>query len=106
MENPFVERPQWPVLFMDMAHTIAKRSTCLRIQTATLLVKDNRIISIGYNGSVPRAPHCCDHWYQVWKEDHESKNVSYEEFLESKFFYDNHHEWGTVHEIHGESGAD
>lgn len=105
MSNPFIVRPNWPNLFMNMAHTIAKRSTCLRIQTATLLVKDNRIISIGYNGSVPNAPHCCDYWYHDWKENHECKGITYKEFLDSKYFYDNHHEWSTIHEIHGEQNA-
>ena len=36
--------------FMECAHTFAKLSSAKRAQVGCIIVKDNRIISIGYNG--------------------------------------------------------
>lgn len=40
-------------MFMEMAVTASKRSTCLRKKVGCVLVKDNRVIAIGYNGVLP-----------------------------------------------------
>jgi len=45
-------------MFMEIARIVSKRSTCLRSQVGAVLVKNNRIVSIGYAGSPPGAPHC------------------------------------------------
>lgn len=45
---------------MQVAAVMAQRSTCSRRQVGAVLVKDNRIISTGYNGSPPGEPHCID----------------------------------------------
>lgn len=47
-------------LFMEVARTLAKRSTCERGQVGAVIVKDQRIISTGYNGAPPGMPHCTD----------------------------------------------
>lgn len=47
-------------MFMDIARTVARRSTCLRAQVGAILVVDNRIVSTGYNGSPPGMPHCTE----------------------------------------------
>jgi len=36
--------------YMDVAHRFAKLSTAKRLQVGAIIVKDDRIISIGYNG--------------------------------------------------------
>jgi dCMP deaminase len=36
--------------YMDVAHRTAKLSTAVKLQVGAIIVKDNRIISIGYNG--------------------------------------------------------
>lgn len=46
--------------FMDIARLVSERSTCNRKKVGTVLVKDQRIIGTGYNGSLPGAPHCTD----------------------------------------------
>ena len=46
--------------FMEVAHTMAKRSTCPRGQTGAVIVMDKRIVSTGYNGAPPGVPHCED----------------------------------------------
>lgn len=43
---------------MEIAHVVAKRSTCFRLNVGALVVVNNRIVSIGYNGRAPGAPHC------------------------------------------------
>lgn len=45
---------------MSVARIIATRATCDRLHTGAVLVKDNRIVSTGYNGSPPNLPHCDD----------------------------------------------
>lgn len=44
-----------------MAHEIALSGTCSRLQVGALLVKDNRIVSMGYNGTAHGLPHCNHH---------------------------------------------
>ena len=51
-------RPSWDDYFMALAKIIASRGTCDRLYAGAVLVKDNRIISTGYNGSPPGLPHC------------------------------------------------
>lgn len=46
---------------MMLATTVRTRSTCVRRQVGCVVVNDrNRVLSTGYNGSLPGAPHCYD----------------------------------------------
>ncbi len=45
---------------MQMAVLAARRSTCLRRQVGAVLVKDNQILSTGYNGSPKGIAHCAE----------------------------------------------
>lgn len=51
-------RPSWDDYFMAIAKIIAARGTCDRLYSGAVLVKENRIIASGYNGSPPGLPHC------------------------------------------------
>ena len=51
-------RPGWDKYFMDIALVAATRSNCCRRQVAAIIVKDNRIISTGYNGTPRGLPNC------------------------------------------------
>lgn len=53
-------RPSWDETFLDIANTMASRSTCSRRKVGAVLVQDKRIISTGYNGATPGKPHCID----------------------------------------------
>jgi len=53
-----MERPDNDEYFMEMAHLVAKRSTCLRRHVGAVLVKDKRVLSTGYNGSPKGTLHC------------------------------------------------
>lgn len=47
-------------LFMAVARLFAEQSTCNRGNVGVVIVQDRRIVSCGYNGSPPGAPHCLD----------------------------------------------
>lgn len=46
------------VMFMEVARTVAKRSTCFRLNVGAVIAVDNRPVSWGYNGTPPGAEHC------------------------------------------------
>ena len=54
-------RLAWDQYFAAQALLIANRSTCKRAKVGAVLVKDNKVISTGYNGSVSGTEHCIDH---------------------------------------------
>ena len=54
-----MEKPSFDDIFMNLATDLAKRSHCVKAQVGAVLVKDTRIISIGYNGP-PAGTHNCD----------------------------------------------
>lgn len=51
-------RPTWDEYFIGIACKAAERSTCDRANVGCLLVRDNRILATGYNGSPSRTDHC------------------------------------------------
>lgn len=53
-------RPNWQEYFMEIAHVVAKRSTCIRRKVGAVLVKDNQILATGYNGVPVGVEHCAD----------------------------------------------
>lgn len=59
MSNTRPQRPDWDHYFMEIAHVAASRSNCCRRQVAAVIVRDNRIISTGYNGT-PRGIKNCN----------------------------------------------
>lgn len=53
------ERPGWNTYFMNIAQMVALRSNCIKRKVAAVLVRDQRIISTGYNGT-PRGIKNCN----------------------------------------------
>jgi dCMP deaminase len=51
-------RPDWDTYFMKIAHDVAARSTCDRADVGTVLVREKRILTTGFNGSPAGLPHC------------------------------------------------
>lgn len=43
---------------MEIAQVVAKRSTCFRLNVGCVIVANDRIVSIGYNGALAHEPHC------------------------------------------------
>jgi dCMP deaminase len=52
-----MNRLNWDEYFMETALLISRRSPCERLNVGCVLVKNNRIISAGYNGFLPGAAH-------------------------------------------------
>ncbi len=46
--------------YLDIAQTVAERSTCLRKCYGAIIVKDDVIVSTGYNGAPRGRVNCCD----------------------------------------------
>ncbi|MDI6617590.1 MAG: cytidine/deoxycytidylate deaminase family protein [Clostridiales bacterium] len=59
-QNKILKRPAWDEYFMNIAELVKTRSTCLRRQVGAVIVKDNRILTTGYNGAPPGARHCAE----------------------------------------------
>ena len=55
-----MHRVAWPDYFMNIAHLVAERSTCLRRRVGAVAVKDKRILATGYNGAPSKVAHCLD----------------------------------------------
>ena len=53
-------RPEKSHYYMNIAAEVAKRSTCLRRQYGAVIVKDDVIVSTGYNGACRGEANCCD----------------------------------------------
>lgn len=67
--------------FFEVCKLTSKLSTCQCKQVGAVLVKDKRILAIGYNGTPAGKPHC-----------------------NGKKFYDreHHHAWSKYNELHAE----
>ncbi len=51
-------RPSWDEYFMKMAYLVAERSTCIRHHIGAVVVKNNHVISTGYNGAAAGVKDC------------------------------------------------
>lgn len=69
-----MERPSWEEYFKEIVSITSKRSPCERLQVGCLLIKDNRIISQGYNGFLPGCPH-----ESIVQNNHEQATVHAEQ---------------------------
>ena len=45
---------------MQIAHTVATRATCPRLSVGAVLVRENRILTTGYNGAPHGVTHCAE----------------------------------------------
>jgi dCMP deaminase len=71
---------------MAIATTMSAMSTCASKQVGAVLVKNNRILSTGYNGAPSGVLHC----NAVFGKD---------------FDREAHHKWSHIHELHAEVNA-
>ncbi len=65
----------------------SKLSTCISKQVGAVIVKDTRIIAIGYNGVPSKVKHCN------------------EIFSKENFDREKHHAWSKLNEYHAEENA-
>lgn len=52
-------RPGWDEYYLGIASAVARRGDCRRAQHGAVIVKDNRIVSTGYNGTPPGDDRSC-----------------------------------------------
>ncbi len=74
--------------YKEILQVIEKRSTCLKLKVAALLIKDDRIISTGWNGVPSKHKHCCDFFSG-----------------EELDFAEKHHEFHVNNELHAEQNC-
>ena len=67
-------RPSWDEYFTKIVKVTSERSPCERLKVGCVLVKENRIISQGYNGFLPGCPH-----ESMVRDNHEQATVHAEQ---------------------------
>jgi dCMP deaminase len=72
-------------IFMNIASEIAKWSKCVSRHAGAIIVKDNRVLSSGYNGTPPWYINCDNYWKWEYTKEH--------------------HDWSYKYEIHSEMNA-
>lgn len=68
------KRPDWNEYFMMCAILLSSRSTCQRLHVGCVLVKENRIISSGYNGHFSGCKH-----ESIIRNNHEQATIHAEQ---------------------------
>jgi len=58
-------KQKWVDAFMDTAERFSQLSSAVRLKVGAVVVKDNRIISIGYNGTPAGWDNCCEEVVQL-----------------------------------------
>ncbi len=69
-------RPSWDEYFITLTKAVAERSTCDRGRSGAIIVKDKRVLSTGYVGSSPGAPHCDEAGHDMRKVVDETGEAS------------------------------
>lgn len=92
-------------LYTTVLNEYETLSTCDRLHVAALLVKDGRILSVGYNGVPQGQPHCTcffkhedDKYYIAYDEQNPQE---FKEVTESDYRF-HHHQFSEKCEIHAE----
>ena len=67
-------RISWDEYFCKISQVTSERSPCERLKVGCVLVKDNRIVSQGYNGFLPGCPHT-----SIVRDNHEQATVHAEQ---------------------------
>ena len=59
MQQP---RPSFPSIYLQLAKTLAGRSTCKRLRVGTVITSTDfrKVLAVGYNGNATGLPNCCD----------------------------------------------
>ena len=73
--------------YIHVLNQLAQESKCVSRQVGCLIVRDDRIISTGYNGTISSAANC---------------NTM---FSPTNFNREEHHQWSLLNEVHAEQNA-
>ena len=77
--------------YREVLQSATKMSTCRRLQVGAIIVKDGRVKSSGWNGTMPGQPHCCEKFP--------------EDTLNADTFFDEHGRFSAENEGHAEMSA-
>ena len=84
--------PDYKKFFKKILKDTEEMSTCARMRVASLIVKDGRIVSTGWNGVPSGKMHCRDFFY--------NRDVT-----RDMLGYADHHKFSEKNEIHAEQNA-
>ena len=73
---------------MDIAERTAIESNCVKYKVGAVIVKDNRIILQGYNGTISGFLNCSEKFKCLDLSNEENRDL--------------HHKWSSAFEIHAE----
>ena len=56
------KRPSFEQIYMDLAHVLAQRATCRRLNVGTVITSTDyrKVLAVGYNGNAAGLPNQCD----------------------------------------------
>jgi len=83
-------RPTIHSIMIATAKLWSLRSTCCKHRVGAVLAKNDRIVSVGYNGVPPKQAHCSDYW---------------EDSMDTPTFREDHRIWSLSNEIHAEENV-
>lgn len=77
-------KKKWYDAYMDVAERFSQLSTAERLKVGCVIVKDHRIISIGYNGTPHDWNNCCESETYHYRDE----NTNHTEMLEKGYRWD------------------
>ena len=84
--------------WLKIAEVVAEESKCISQKVGCVIVKNNRVLSTGYNGTPSKQPNCCD------ANEHLVNGGRFQDWVSDDAKHE-HHEWSNIHEIHAEMNA-
>lgn len=64
--------------YLDIAETVLERSTCRQVRSGAIIVRNDEIVSTGYNGAPRGRANCIDLGYCTWERHKAPVSQSYE----------------------------
>lgn len=93
-------------MYMELAHNMAKLSTCSRVNVGAILVLEGRPVLSGYNGSPSGHRHCRDIYLEKYQKYIESvggkTNFTFEDYMRLPEVREDHGKFSRLHEVHAE----
>lgn len=63
-------RPSKDEYYLGIAEAVSRRATCIRRHYGAVIVKNDHIVSTGYNGA-PRGDENCSDRHKCWRDEHD-----------------------------------
>jgi dCMP deaminase len=97
-------------LYFGILELYQQKSKCSKIKVAALAVKEDNPFCVGINGTLPGVENCQDYFKETYQSLYDLETLykqehfyeSFEDYLKSDEFLEDHHSWSQVNEIHAE----